>query len=316
MLTRKLVSIASLVFLTIAIGLIYTPSKALAAPGHCDDYGNCSVGDGDGGDGGGKGGGGDDDGGKAGGSSSSSCVYNGKDIPCATGDGRWSHKRQCYVKETGEIAKPDKWDDMTPEEKAKWQAKNGKQREYSCTKPGGGKSTFNEDPGDVISSSFPPVNPEDLAREALAKLKLTPIDVGIAPKTSDVPKDQGIVGMPIWLWADNSADNTTGPASSSASDQGITVNLKAKVGSYKWSMGDGKAVRCNNEGTPWKKGMTGDSPSGCGYNYLKSGKYDVTATTTWNVEWEGGGMRGTITLPLTSDPETMHVTEAQTVVVN
>lgn len=171
MLTRKLPALISLAFLILAIGLIYAPSQAVAGPGQCDRFGNCSVGDGDGGGDGGNDGGGDDDGGEAGGSSSSSCVYNGKDIPCATGDGRWSHKRQCYVKETGEIAKPDNWDDMTSEEKAKWQGKNGKQREYSCTKPGGGPTTFNEDPDEVISSSFPPVNPEDLAREALAKLK-------------------------------------------------------------------------------------------------------------------------------------------------
>ena len=314
MLTRKLTALLALTLLLLTIGVAYGPTPASADPGKCDGYGNCSVGDGDGGGGGG-GGGGDDDG-NAGGSSSSTCVYNGKDIPCATGDGRWSYKRQCYVKETGDIAKPDNWDDMTPEEKAKWQAKNNGLKEYSCTKPGGGTTTFNEDPDEVINSSYPPVNPEDLAREALAKLKLSPIDVGIAPKTSDVPEDQGIVGMPIWLWASNPADNATGPAEASASDQGITVRLKAKVGSYKWSMGDGKAVRCNGKGTPWKKGMTGDSPSGCGYNYMKSGKYEVTATTTWKVEWEGGGMRGTITLPLTSDPETMHVTEAQTVVVN
>lgn len=315
MLTRKLTALLALTVLLLTIGVAYGPTPASADPGKCDGYGNCSVGDGDGGGGGGGGGGGDDDG-NAGGSSSSTCVYNGKDIPCANGDGRWSYKRQCYVKETGDIAKPDNWDDMTPEEKAKWQAKNNGLKEYSCTKPGGGTTTFNEDPDEVINSSYPPVNPEDLAREALAKLKLSPIDVGIAPKTSDVPEDQGIVGMPIWLWASNPADNTTGPAEASASDQGITVRLKAKVGSYKWSMGDGKAVRCNGKGTPWKKGMTGDSPSGCGYNYMKSGKYEVTATTTWKVEWEGGGMRGTITLPLTSDPETMHVTEAQTVVVN
>lgn len=314
MLTRKLAAFVALSCLLLALGVTYAPAPADAAPGKCDRFGNCSVGDGDGGGGGNDGG--EDDSGNAGGSSSSTCVYNGKDIPCATGDGRWSHKRQCYVKETGDIAKPDNWDDMSPEEKAKWQAKNSGLKEYKCTKPGGGSTNFNEDPDEVIDSSFPPVNPEDLAREALAKLKLSPIDVGIAPKTSDVPKDQGIVGMPIWLWAANPANNTTGPASASASDQGLTVTLKAKVGSYKWSMGDGKAVRCNGKGTPWTKGKTGDSPSGCGYNYMKAGKYEVSATTTWQVEWEGGGMRGTMTVPLTSDPETMHVTEAQTVVVN
>lgn len=54
MLTRKLTALISLAFLTLAIGLIYAPSQANAAPGQCDRFGNCEVGDGDGG-GGGKG---------------------------------------------------------------------------------------------------------------------------------------------------------------------------------------------------------------------------------------------------------------------
>ncbi|WP_326782778.1 hypothetical protein [Streptomyces sp. NBC_00151] len=68
-----------------------------------------------------------------------------------------------------------------------------------------------------------------------------------------------------------------------------------------WSMGDGASVTCNSPGTPYtsSEGMA-ESPT-CGHLYSKtsagsqSGKFPVTATSTWTIGWQGGGQAGQLT---------------------
>ncbi|MFJ5057715.1 ATP/GTP-binding protein, partial [Streptomyces cyaneofuscatus] len=89
---------------------------------------------------------------------------------------------------------------------------------------------------------------------------------------------------------------TYGPNTSSASAGGVTVTATAKVSRIVWSMGDGKSVTCTTPGTPYhaKYGLK-PSPD-CGHRYTKpSKKYHVTATSTWVIDWAGGGQTGQLT---------------------
>ncbi|MFJ7905076.1 hypothetical protein ACIQ6V_32115 [Streptomyces sp. NPDC096198] len=68
-----------------------------------------------------------------------------------------------------------------------------------------------------------------------------------------------------------------------------------------WSMGDGASVTCNGPGTPYtsSEGMA-QSPD-CGHVYAKTSagaqnsKFPVTATSTWTINWQGGGQAGQLT---------------------
>ncbi|WP_436846414.1 ATP/GTP-binding protein [Streptomyces griseorubiginosus] len=108
------------------------------------------------------------------------------------------------------------------------------------------------------------------------------------------------VGVPMWMWVNQSA-TTYGPNTASASAGGITVTATAKVSKIVWKMGDGASVTCNGPGTPYtsSEGMA-QSPT-CGHVYSKtsagaqSAKFPVTATSTWTINWQGGGQAGQLT---------------------
>jgi hypothetical protein len=137
----------------------------------------------------------------------------------------------------------------------------------------------------------PRVNAESLARTLLARMQLQPVPIAWTPLRND---GMGIVGVPTWLWVDDPARLTWGPASISAGG----VTLTARVESVSWSMGNGDVVRCSSSGTPWRRGMgAGPSPT-CGYTYLRQGSYTVTATAHWVARWSGYGQSGVIPFEL------------------
>ncbi|MFF3617256.1 ATP/GTP-binding protein [Streptomyces sp. NPDC002580] len=99
----------------------------------------------------------------------------------------------------------------------------------------------------------------------------------------------------------NQSATTFGPNTASASAGGITVTATAKVSKIVWRMGDGISVTCSGPGTPYlaSEGMA-QSPT-CGHVYSKtstdaqSHKYQLTATSTWAIDWQGGGAAGQLT---------------------
>ncbi|MFJ9026313.1 ATP/GTP-binding protein [Streptomyces sp. NPDC102259] len=113
-----------------------------------------------------------------------------------------------------------------------------------------------------------------------------------------------LVGMPMWMWV-NQSPTTYGPNTASASAGGVTVTATAKVSTIVWAMGDGAVVTCTGPGTPYTAaaGKT-DSPT-CGHTYNRTsadqaaGRYQVTATSTWTIDWHvttgGGGQAGQLT---------------------
>lgn len=110
------------------------------------------------------------------------------------------------------------------------------------------------------------------------------------------------VGVPVWMWVNQSA-TTYGPNSASATAGGVTVTATAQVSLIVWHMGDGTTVTCTGPGTPYaaSAGMA-ESPT-CGHMYSTtsasqaSGKYKLTATSTWTINWQvaGGGQTGQLT---------------------
>lgn len=142
----------------------------------------------------------------------------------------------------------------------------------------------------------PQVTPAQLAQQALDSMTLLGPDIGIAPE----PGTTGVVGMPVWMWTEVSAE-TWGPNSATATVPGLSVTATAKAEKIVWTMGDGETVTCASAGTPYVKAYGRKKSPDCGHTYRttsarQSGrKFTVTATTTWNVHWEGGGQEGDLT---------------------
>jgi hypothetical protein len=116
---------------------------------------------------------------------------------------------------------------------------------------------------------------------AVARLRLAPPRIGSAPCTD--PSCMGAVGVPVWLWVAGGFPTQ----SATASAQGVSVTITARMSAVSWSMGDGTIVRCTNPGTPYtaSRGWA-DSPD-CGHRYRKQGTYPVTATATWTAVFTG-----------------------------
>ncbi|MGW7048538.1 ATP/GTP-binding protein [Streptomyces avermitilis] len=165
---------------------------------------------------------------------------------------------------------------------------------YNVTCPG------NPVAGGIAYSATDPaaaaVDPAQLAQEAVEQMTLLGPEIGITPK----PGGKGVVGMPVYLWDTKSAE-TYGPQSRSASAGAVTVTATAHVTKIVWSMGDGNTVTCTTAGTPYTAAYGKQPSPDCGHRYdqpsstQSSGKYHVTATSTWTIDWQGGGQTGQLT---------------------
>jgi hypothetical protein len=159
-----------------------------------------------------------------------------------------------------------------------------------------------------------PPSPAEVARTALASIRLDGAAVGFAPS----PDGAGLVGLPVWMWTEVNA-NTWGPVTASATDTGLTVTITAKAQQIVWNMGNGDSVTCANPGTKYEAWRGRSASPNCGYTYRTAsrnqpgGRYAITATTTWQVDWAGGGETGTITTTRTSNI-TIRIDELQVVV--
>ena len=137
------------------------------------------------------------------------------------------------------------------------------------------------------------VTAEQLAAQAIEQLDLTGPDIGLAPD----PAKTGLVGLPVWMWTTVSP-STWGPTSATASVPGLSVTATAKAVRIVWDMGDGQSVACTGPGTPYARAAGATTSPTCGHLYQRSSAdqpdeaYTVTATTTWDIQWIGGGGSG------------------------
>lgn len=226
--------------------------------------------------------------------------------------------RQCTVAATGEkVACFDQasgwWDDASscywrrldaqPPDSVIWQGHypNGAVYQVTClplypnSSNGGWAWSATPPPGYGGTS----VTPAQLAQQAVDRMALT----GPAIEMS-VPADKfATVGVPVWLWTAVST-TTWGPNSATASVPGLSVTATARARQIVWDTGDGRWETCRNPGTPYYAGGV-TSPT-CQHIYTRSSAdqpdlaYTVTATTTWDVTWTGGGTSGALTVTRSS----------------
>jgi hypothetical protein len=166
------------------------------------------------------------------------------------------------------------------------------------------------------AAPVPAIDPVVVAHQAVDSMLLEGPKIQTAPKQGAV----GLVGLPVWLWSAQSP-TTTGPNTASATAGTVTVTATAKVRSIVWTTGDGKTVTCAGPGTPYTPAY-GKKPSPtCGHTYTRTSgaqpgaKYQLSATSTWDVEWQvqGTALGGEFTETRTSAPAPLAIGEAQAV---
>ncbi|MGP4049368.1 ATP/GTP-binding protein [Streptomyces sp. 2A115] len=141
----------------------------------------------------------------------------------------------------------------------------------------------------------PDVDPQELAQRAVDSMTLLGPDIA-SPRAAG----KYVLGLPMWMWVNDSA-TTYGPNTASATAGGVTVTATAKVSKIVWRMGDGATVTCNARGTPYKAEYGKQPSPDCGHRYSEpsstreSGKFHVAATSTWTIDWQGGGQAGQLT---------------------
>ncbi|WP_448812097.1 hypothetical protein [Agromyces bauzanensis] len=223
-------------------------------------------------------------------------------VPCTSDRGSWSNASQCYWSYMDPQMPPPAGADPT----GAW---------YEC-------SGF----GEYVTGSWlttpPPglgLTPGQAAARIIQTMTFQGLDIGMAPQVNpDWGYRRSYVGVPIWLWAENRTAQNWGPYVVTATLGGQTITVNAKVTSVLWNMGDGGTVACANEGTEYRLeyGFT-NSPT-CGYLYERmsrdaaTGRFTVTATSQWAVDWTGGGQSGSVPLAATST-DTVEIRELQSV---
>ncbi|GAB3769981.1 hypothetical protein FB382_001520 [Nocardioides ginsengisegetis] len=230
-------------------------------------------------------------------------------VPCTSEFGYWSNTYNCYIKAM---------DPQPPADDPAWQGHDpGDGAVYTCYQPQTGIiiNLWAQDP--PPNSGIGPT-PQQVAQIAIDSMRLSAINIGIAPEPG--PNSIGLVGMPVWMWANNPDNHTYGPATASASAGGIRVTATARVEQITWDMGDGSEVVCRTPGTPYKPSFGNRRSPDCGHIYDKSsahepgGQYVVTATSDWVITWSGAGQTGTIRLNGLSRSVAITVGEAQVLV--
>ena len=211
-------------------------------------------------------------------------------VPCyLKGYGYWVNGRNCYFQKAAPQppAGDPRWEGHDPADGAVYSA-------YCPDNPNMISQWFAQPPDGGAA-----IDPEVLAREAVRKMRLLGPDIA-SPRAGGTYT----VGVPVWMWVNQGA-TTYGPQSASASAGGVAVTATAKVSQIVWQMGDGVTVACHGPGTVYQAsaGMS-ESPT-CGYVYAKTsaaasgGKYRLTATSTWTINWAvtagGGGQTGQLT---------------------
>jgi hypothetical protein len=248
-----------------------------------------------------------------------SCVWDGTalgitkpppgPVPCSSDAGYWSNGLNCYI----QLATP-----VPPAGDPAWQGHEpGDGAVYHCYQPQTGILVYlwSQDPPPDAGTT---PTPGEVARLAIEDMQLKAINIGLAPEPG--PDSVGLVGMPVWMWAAGPDDHTFGPITASASAGDITITATARVHRVTWDMGDGTEVVCHNAGTPYKPEYGMQQSPTCGYVYAtassreQDGKFTVTASSDWVVEWTGAGQSGVIRLNGLRRSVAIAVGEAQVLV--
>lgn len=225
-------------------------------------------------------------------------------VPCQSTHGYWSNTDNCYVKALDPQPPPD------PNDRRQGTV-------YNCYDPQTGASFHFWQATPPPEAAVGPT-PREVAQMAIKKMNLSAINIGLAPEPG--PDSIGVVGMPVWMWAQEPGAHTSGPLTESASAGGVTITATAKVLHITWGMGDGTEVVCKTAGTPYKPEYGRKNSPDCGHTYKLSSvretddAYTVTATSSWVITWSGAGQTGTIRLDGLTRSTQIRIGEAQVLV--
>lgn len=148
------------------------------------------------------------------------------------------------------------------------------------------------------------VDPEALAREALASIGISPPAIRTSPSESG----KLFVQVPTWLWLDRSWWHSY---TATASSGRVWSTVTARPVSVSWKLGDGNTVNCSGPGTPWTEGAPEDG-SDCIHTYRRSsagssgGEFAMQATVHLEITWTSNAPFGGA-LPAISRTSTLDV---------
>ncbi len=234
-------------------------------------------------------------------------------VPCTSDYGYWSNSYQCYFRVLDPQPGPDDpvWNGHSPDEGGAI---------YECYQP------MPLDIDIYLWLAEPPAasgagpSPRQVAEMAVDQMNLHAITIGIVPEPGS--GSLGLVGMPVWMWAEDPGPSTVGPITASASAGGITVTATARINKITWDMGDGQQVVCRGAGTAYSASYGRAQSPDCGHVYTTSSvgkpgdKFTVTANSDWVITWEGAGQTGTIRMDGLTESVQVAVGEAQVLVTS
>lgn len=275
----------------------------------------------DGGGGGGDGGGGDAGGGGGGGNGPRECRDMGELVPCNTEYGGWDGN--CYVRNASPQppAGDPAWEDHNPGDGIVLEC-----TPHRCVEAGGDVTRCEGHFYYWSATPAAPVGPsaEELAQRAVASMNLSMGQIGSTPPASSGSPDAvGTIGLPIWLWIANPAENTTGPIQRTAGGGGLSVTARGALDRVEWTLtaADGStigAISCdgaNAAGTPYDGRDSAEPSPTCGFGAdlnSRPGNLTLTGTAYWNVEWESSnGQSGSIPFTAQSNSTQIRIGELQ-----
>lgn len=183
------------------------------------------------------------------------------------------------------------------------------------------------DPFWVKNGEIPEDVPEVIKPETLAGLAYNQIQVP-GTKVSLAPGGASKVNLPTWAWLDKGEFKPVSVTASldapglhiEATTTATPVSLTIKPGTDDAKLLPGSGTcEINDDGSigePYAKGKAKQTPP-CGVVYQRSsgdGTYDLQATATWEITWEGtGGAKGTLPNGEYGNDQAVKVEEIQSV---
>ncbi|MBW1601167.1 hypothetical protein JJV70_03420 [Streptomyces sp. JJ66] len=162
-----------------------------------------------------------------------------------------------------------------------------------------GKLACDEPPFWVENGETPDIenviSPEILAGLAYEQIQVPTTEFELSPA------DEQTVNLDTWVWSAN-ADFAPVAVTASVEALGIEATTTARPVSFRIEPGtrDAELHPVSGEcaiaadgviGEPYEKGRSAQTPP-CGLTYLRAGDYELRATVTWEVAWEGSGGTG------------------------
>lgn len=142
--------------------------------------------------------------------------------------------------------------------------------------------------GFFVPGNATPPNPADLARSALDRMRLASPNIHMAPQ----PPLMTYVGLETWLWMD---PGQWDPLSLTVTAGATSVTVVAEPVAAGWDLTAGSTT-CSSAGRPWVKGMSASEQTDCSYTFDQvsdrqpEGKFPVTSTLTYQVDWTCSGV--------------------------